>query len=74
MIRKLLDAAKDPLSLAERTKNLEEYQWINEYTVIGEIMASSDPELDKAKEYTKRLLSRDLPKLVWESTLSESIV
>ncbi|MCE7733355.1 MAG: HD domain-containing protein [Candidatus Heimdallarchaeota archaeon] len=74
LIRKLLDAAKDPLNLAERTKNLEEYQWINEYTVIGEIMASSDPELDKAKEYTKRLLSRDLPKLVWESTLSESNV
>jgi hypothetical protein len=37
-------------------------------------MGSSDPELDSAKDYTKRLLSRDLPKLVWESTLPESNV
>ncbi|MFV2016006.1 MAG: HD domain-containing protein, partial [Candidatus Heimdallarchaeota archaeon] len=74
LIRKLLDAAKGPLNLAERTKNLEEYQWINEYTLIGEIMASKDPELNEAKEYTKRLLSRDLPKLVWEATLPESNV
>ncbi len=74
LIRKILDAAKDPLNLAERTKNLEEYQWLNEYTLIGEVMASTDPELDQAKYFTKRLLSRDLPKLVWESTLLESNV
>lgn len=74
LIRKLLGASKGPLNLAERTKNLDEYQWINEYTLIGEIMGSSDPELDKAKIFTKRLLSRDLPKLVWESTLPESNV
>ena len=74
LIRKLLDSAKDHLNLAERTKNLEEYQWLNEYTLIGEIMASKDPELNQAKDYTKRLLSRDLPKLVWESTLPESNV
>ncbi|MDH5401533.1 MAG: HD domain-containing protein [Candidatus Heimdallarchaeota archaeon] len=72
MIRKMLHAAKLPLNLAERTKNLEEYQWINEYTLMGEIMSSKDEKLEEAKYYCKRLMSRDLPKLVWEATMSEN--
>ncbi|MHA2097257.1 MAG: HD domain-containing protein [Candidatus Kariarchaeaceae archaeon] len=74
LIRKILEAANGPLNLVERTNNLDEYQWINEYTLIGEIMASTDPQLDDAKYYSKRLLARDLPKLVWESTLPEANV
>ncbi len=72
IIRKILDAAKIPLNLVERTKNLDDYQFINEYTILGEIMAGSGPELDEAKEFTKRLLTRDLPKLVWEAIMSEN--
>lgn len=74
LIRKLLDASKEPLDLPSRTDNLDEYQWINEYTLIGEILSSKDPELGEAKYYTKRLLTRDLPKLVWETIMPENVV
>jgi len=74
MIRKLLNAAKGPLHLADRTRDLEAYQWVNEYTLIGEIMSSTTEELEEARYYTKRLMARELPKLVWEVTLSEKQV
>lgn len=74
IVRKMLDAAKDPLNLAERTKDPELYQWVNEYTLIGEIMSNTSPELEEARNYAKRLLSRDLPKLIWETTLRETEV
>jgi HD superfamily phosphohydrolase len=72
LIRKILDAAKLPLNLADRTKDLEEYQYINEYTLLGEIMASQDEQLQEAKHFTKRLFTRDLPKLVWEAIMPEN--
>lgn len=72
LIRKILEASKGPLNLAARTDNLEEYQWLNEYTLLGEIQSSTDPALDEAKTYVKRLMSRDLPKLVWETTISDA--
>lgn len=72
IIREMLNAAKVPLNLAERTKNLEGYQFMNEYTLLGEIMASKDPELMDAQHFTKRLLTRDIPKLVWEAIMSEN--
>ncbi|MHA2091393.1 MAG: HD domain-containing protein [Candidatus Kariarchaeaceae archaeon] len=72
LIRKILDAAKLPLNLADRTKDLEEYQYINEYTLLGEIMASQDELLQDAKHFTKRLFTRDLPKLVWEAIMPEN--
>ncbi len=74
IIRKMLTAAKDPLNLAERTKDLTQYQFINEYTLIGEIMSNPSEELNEAKLYCKRLLQRDLPKLIWETTLPEKQV
>lgn len=74
IIRKMLAAAKGPLNLVERTKNLEDYLWVNEYTLIGEIMSSKDEEMNLAKEYCQRLLQRDLPKLIWETTLPEKQV
>ncbi len=74
LIRHMLDAAKHELNLVERTKDLSQYQWINEYTVIGEVMGGSDEKLGLAKEYCARLLQRDLPKLVWETTLQEKQV
>ena len=74
LIRKLLNASKGPLNLASRTDDLEKYQWLNEYTLIGEIMSSTSDEMEEARHYTKRLLARQLPKLVWEVTLSEQQV
>ncbi|MHA2250864.1 MAG: HD domain-containing protein [Candidatus Kariarchaeaceae archaeon] len=72
IIRKILAAAMDALNLVERTRDLETYQYINEYTILGEIMAGTSPELDEAKHFTQRLFTRDLPKLVWETTKSEN--
>ena len=74
LIRKLLSAAKDPLDLVSRTDNLEDYQWVNEYTLMGEIFGGKSEELKEAKYYAKRLMARKLPKLVWEITLPESQV
>ncbi|MCY3411502.1 MAG: HD domain-containing protein [Candidatus Heimdallarchaeota archaeon] len=74
LIRKMLFAARDPLNLVERTKDLDTYQWINEYTVVGEIMASNSDEMKEAKYFASRLLQRNLPKLVWETTLPEKQV
>lgn len=74
LIRKMLEHASEPLMLPERTRDLELYKDINEYTVIGEIMASKDPELKLAKRYCERLMRRELPKLVWESIVPENVV
>ncbi len=74
IIRKMLYAAKAPLKLVERTIDLEQYQWINEYTLLGEIMGKTGDEIKDAQYYCKRLLKRDLPKLVWEAILPEKQV
>ena len=60
----LLKSAKH-LNIIERTKNLEEFQWLNDSTIIGEIMAyqGDEQEMLEAKEACKRLLRRQLPKL-----------
>ena len=72
LINRILKYSSKPLNLAKRTINLEEFQYLNDYTLIGEIMASKDEELDLAKSFCKRLLSRQLPKLVWEEVVPES--
>lgn len=63
----LLKSAKH-LNIIERTKNLEEFQWLNDSTIIGEIMAyrGDEPEMLKAQTACKRLLQRRLPKLLAE--------
>lgn len=74
IIRKLLSAARKPLKLVERTSDLDQFQFINEYTLLGEIMASKEADIEPAQNYTIRLMHRDLPKLVWETIVSESVV
>ncbi len=74
LIRHMLAAASKPLKLAERTADLEQYQFINDYTIVGEIMTSQVDGIELARHYCQRLIQRDLPKLVWETIVSEKVV
>ena len=74
MIRHMLAAAMKPLKLPERTADFEQFQYINDYTVVGEIMTSQAEGIKEAREYCTRLLQRKLPKLIWETIVSESVV
>ncbi|RMG35572.1 MAG: HD domain-containing protein [Methanobacteriota archaeon] len=74
MIRHMLAAAMKPLQLPERTADFEQFQYINDYTVVGEIMTSQAEGIEEAREYCTRLLQRKLPKLIWETIVSESVV
>ena len=71
LITRMLEAAIEPLKLVERTKNLEEFQFLNDFTLIGEIMSSNAEGIEEARTYALRLLRRELPKMVWEDVLEE---
>ncbi len=74
LITKMLEAATLPLGLPERVNDWEAFSFLNEYSLIGEIMSSNNPELEAAKAICKRLMHRDLPKLVWEQILEEDTI
>ncbi len=59
MMRNLLEKAKGPLQLVERTKSIEKFQYIDEWTFLGE--ALTVPEL---REPAEELLARKLLKAI----------
>jgi HD superfamily phosphohydrolase len=67
LVEEMLRAANEDLNLAERTRDLDQYIYVNEFTLIGEIM-SKLPEEHPVKQLCKRLLLRDLPKLKVDTT------
>ena len=71
-IHEMLKEACDPLNLIERTNDLAEYTYLNEYTLVGEIFSKDSPELAKAKSLVKDLFDRRLYKSVWEKIIDES--
>ncbi|MHA1708093.1 MAG: HD domain-containing protein [Candidatus Heimdallarchaeaceae archaeon] len=71
-IHEMLKEACDPLNLIERTNDLAEYTYLNEYTLVGEIFSKETSELAKAKSLLKDLLNRRLYKAVWEKIIDES--
>lgn len=71
-IHEMLREACEPLNLIERTNNLEEYTYLNEYTLIGEIFSKESEGLKRAKLLLKDLLNRRLYKSVWEKIIDES--
>jgi HD superfamily phosphohydrolase len=71
-IHEMLREACDPLNLIERTNDLLEYTYLNEYTLVGEIYSSDSKELAKAKSLVKDLFDRRLYKSVWERIIDES--
>ncbi|MHA1302394.1 MAG: HD domain-containing protein [Candidatus Heimdallarchaeaceae archaeon] len=72
IIQAILRESIEPLNLIERTKDFEKFTYLNEYTLIGEIFSSTDPELERARGLVKDLLNRRLPKAVWEKIIDES--
>ena len=71
-IHELLAEACEPLDLVERTRDLNKYTYLNEYTLIGEIFSSTSDTLKKARELVKDLLDRRLYKAVWEKIIDET--
>lgn len=70
--RKMLETSMHPLKLVERTKDLESFKYLTDY-VIGEIISSNDKELDEAKKYAEKLITRQgLPKMVWEKVVEHT--
>ncbi|MCG3216009.1 MAG: HD domain-containing protein [Candidatus Heimdallarchaeota archaeon] len=71
-IHEMLKEACEPLNLIERTNDLSEYIYLNEYTLVGEIYSKESEELTKAKALVKDLFDRRLYKSVWERIIDES--
>lgn len=71
IIQRMLRAACGPLNLTERTKDMDQFTYLNEYTLFGEIFASTSEEMEPARKAARRMLDRDLPKSVWEKMYDE---
>eukprot|EP00734_Pompholyxophrys_sp_LG126_P000005 Pompholyxophrys_sp_v1_NODE_1_length_32789_cov_6.460653.p5 type:complete len:476 gc:universal NODE_1_length_32789_cov_6.460653:24455-25882(+) len=68
LIEKMLQHSAKYLNLKDRTEDLNEFQWLNDSTIIGAIMAYNENEgtdlgMIEAKKYCKALLQRKFPKL-----------
>jgi HD superfamily phosphohydrolase len=71
-IHEMLKEACEPLNLIERTNDLSEYVYLNEYTLVGEIFSKQSEDLKRAKSLVKDLFDRRLYKSVWEKIIDES--
>ncbi|NPD89429.1 MAG: HD domain-containing protein [Asgard group archaeon] len=71
-IHEMLREACGPLNLIERTHDLDEYTYLNEYSLVGEIFSSKSEELAKARSLVKDLFNRRLYKSVFEKIIDES--
>ena len=60
LIERMLSYSVDKLNLMQRVDDVNEFVWINDSTIIGEIMAL--PNMHPAKQLCKMLLKRKLPK------------
>lgn len=71
-IHEMLKEACEPLNLIERTNDLAQYTYLNEYTLVGEIFSKESEDLKIAKSLVKDLFDRRLYKAVWEKIIDES--
>lgn len=74
IIMQMMVAAVKPLKLVERTINLDEFVYLTDQTLIGEILSSRDlsDDIVNAKKYLQMLLHRQLPKLIKEERIYKS--
>jgi hypothetical protein len=72
LIEEMMNASYTHLNLSERTLDPNKFLLVNDYTIIGEIMASTSSEMAKARYYCQRLLNRQLPKLQKEYRVSSN--
>ena len=68
LIEAAIKEATPYLDFVERTLNMDRFIYLND-SIMDEILQSTDPDLEKARYYARRLYHRDLPKL-----LSEEII
>ena len=68
LIEGAIQEASPYLNLVERTNNLSKFIYLND-SVMDEILNSTDPDMEMARYYAKRLYHRDLPKLVSEEKI-----
>jgi HD superfamily phosphohydrolase len=74
LVEKMMLLAEKSLRLIERTMKVDEFVFLNENTIMGEIMAYTpkgddlveDANMKLAKEYCKAIFQRILPRLVIE--------
>lgn len=73
LIEKMMACMTEELRLIDRTKNLEEFVWLNESTLIGDVLSKGNPKIpdrsdnmELAYECCQRILLRKYPKLVEE--------
>jgi HD superfamily phosphohydrolase len=64
LIERMMEECAVELKLCERVQNPKQFHYINDTTLMGEILAL--PETHISNVYCKRFLDRDLPKLVKE--------
>jgi HD superfamily phosphohydrolase len=66
LIESMISHCTAPLRLIQRTKDLEAFLHVTDHTLLGEIMSSSDPDIQEAKKYCEAYMFRRLPKLLYE--------
>ena len=66
LIETMMEQCTKDLNLIERVKDPNQFRYINDYTLIGEIMALPNDHISKLN--CKRFMDRDLPRLVKEIT------
>jgi uncharacterized protein len=71
LIEKMIEEAYIPLKLEERTRDPYLFLNITDYTIIGEITSSTSSELEKAREYCRRYMFRELPTMIREELSQE---
>ena len=66
LIELMIINSAEVLNYKERTKNLDWFVYLNDYSVFNEILLSTDDDLIEARGYADRLYKRKLPKMVSE--------
>jgi hypothetical protein len=70
LVENMIEASTNGLNLIERTQDLDQFVFVNDYTIVGEIMSSRSDEMASARDFCKRLLLRKLPKMKKEIMVS----
>ena len=81
LIEDIINLIYEPLRLSEHVKDINKFVFLNDTTLLGMIMSynivnnklneESEMKLEKAQELCKKLMMRQLPKLVHESIVTD---
>jgi len=71
VMTKLLQECVKYMNLIEMTKDLNKFILLNDWSLVGYVTLSKEPELEKAREYVRKLECRQLPKLIHEIKVTQ---